>query len=349
MYYFYYTKNWTCGIFMILLVLTGCKNKEQTSGYRLIHQQGNAFGTTYHIAYEHKHSIAKQKWDEIIMQMNACFSTYDTESLISRINQGKITDTIKDDSFIEVFKIAKELYQKTDGYFDPTVGKLVNFWNFGSEKIKKKDSLTLLKIIDNIGFDKININDKRILETQTEDIYLDFNAHAKGHAVDVFANYLESQNIHNFLVEIGGEIRTKGRKTISSTPWKVGLEDPNFDGTQSYTKVLVLEGKAMATSGSYRKYKIDSTSKQRYTHIINAHLKHPIASNMLSVSVINEKCSYADGYATALMGMGFEKTKKWASQHTDIPIYCMVWEDEHLETYSFNNFKKYMLNNKQKP
>ncbi len=148
---------------------------------------------------------------------------------------------------------------------------------------------------------------------------------AKGYGIDVVGRFLESKNIKNYLVEIGGEIRVRGLK--NGKPWTIAVEKPNIDGTQSFQKYIKLTDKSMATSGNYRKYKIGENGK-KFVHIINAKTGLAEESNLLSVSVIaNGDCADVDAYATAFMAMGLEKTKAFVKKHKNLKVILMYLDE----------------------
>jgi thiamine biosynthesis lipoprotein len=188
-----------------------------------------------------------------------------------------------------------------------------------------------------VGFEKIVLKNNSLIKT-TPKPYIDFNAIAKGYTVDIVGEFLESKNVTNYLVNIGGELRTKGVNIDKHSGWTVGVENPNFDGSQSYNKKFVLRNKSMATTGTYRKYKLDANGN-RYAHIINTQTGYPTKTNILSVSVIAENCVMADGYATAFQAMGVEKVKQFLTKHPELKAY-IIFENKNkeFEILEFNNF-----------
>ena len=188
-----------------------------------------------------------------------------------------------------------------------------------------------------VGLDKVerdtNSINKKHLET-----FIDFNAIAKGYAVDVIAEFLEIKNVVNYMVEIGGEIRSKGNNVEKDAAWTVGIDKPNFDGTQSVLKAINLKDQAMATSGTYRKFKIDANGT-RYAHIIDAKTGYPNQTNLLSVSVITSNCMTADAYATAFQAMGMEKVKAFLKKHPELKVFLVFENDkQELEFLALNGF-----------
>ncbi|OYX28331.1 MAG: thiamine biosynthesis protein [Flavobacteriales bacterium 32-35-8] len=296
---------------------------------------GEVFGTSYNITYHSEINFERQ-FDSLFTIINQSMSTYISDSDISKINRN---ESVKiDEHFIKVFEASKVIHQFTDGVFDPTIGDVVNAWDFGPEgKIVNLDSLKIDSLMVSVGFDRIKRAGNTIIK-EDPNAFIDFNAIAKGYGVDVIGEFLESQQIENYLVEIGGEIRAKGVNIEKNQAWKVGVEMPHFDGTQSILKAISLKDEAMATSGTYRKFKIDENGK-RYSHIIDTKTGYPSATNLLSISVIAENCMMADGYATAFKAMGIEKVKAFLQQHPELKVFLIFENDkQELETLSLNGF-----------
>ncbi|AXT51000.1 FAD:protein FMN transferase [Aquimarina sp. BL5] len=322
-------------IYCLLVCLLSCK---KTPEQYLNYTSGDAFGTTFSVQFIDKNEIdLSASYDSIINVINTSMSTYQNDSDISKINFGDITVSV-DNHFKNVFNTSKRIYKETEGVFDPTVGVLVNAWDFGPEgKIVALDSLKIASLLISVGLDKVTLRDNKIIK-QHPKTFIDFNALAKGYAVDVFTEFLEAKNFENYLVEIGGEIRGKGSNLIKVKPWKIGVEDPNFDQTQSYSKVLSLKNEAMATSGSYRKFKLDENGN-RYAHIIDTKTGYPHKSNLLSVSILAKTCMEADAYATALMSMGLERSKQFLNKHPELKVYFIYEDDKkELKTLTLNGF-----------
>ncbi len=320
-------------IFSIFFLILSCRKPHEQTFTSL---EGRAFGTTFHITYGNNKDYTKQI-DSLFHLVNRSLSTYITSSDISRINQGDTT-VVVDDYFIEVFNKSSKIYKKTEGVFDPTIGVLVNAWGFGpNDTTIKPDSARIKQLLQQVGFDKVKLENRQIIK-ENDSVYFDFNAIAKGYAVDIAGRFLESQDIANYLVEVGGEIRAKGTKKDGSL-WRAGIEDPNFDGTRSIQKVIELKDEAMATSGSYRKFKIDTLTGKKYVHIINPVTGYSTKSSLLSVSIIGKvDCADVDGYATALMAMSLEKAKQFLKKHQELKAYLIYSNEEgNLETYATAN------------
>ena len=322
---------------IILVVVLGlfysCSSQKEKEVLRL---EGFVFGTTYHITLLHDTSISFQKSiDSLFDSVNNALSTYIPTSAISKINSGDTTIVV-DPYFREVLQKSKRIFKETDGFFDPTVGHLVNAWGFGPEKSKiQLDSALVLKKMELVGLDKISL-DKGKLKKDYPGMYLDFNSIAKGFGVDVVGRFLESKNCTNYLVEIGGEIRTRG-KNAKGKRWRVAIENPNTDGTQTFYTTLELSNESMATSGNYRKYRI-TDSGQKYVHTVNPKTGFATESNLLSATVISElDCADVDAYATAFMAMGVLSVQEFLKTHTTLKV-LLIYVAEDGSMQEFKNF-----------
>lgn len=324
-------------VFIFFLVFFSCKKNDNQQAIKL---EGVAFGTTFHITYydENDQNYEKQI-DSLFHLVNKSLSTYLPNSDISKINQGD-TSVIVDEYFIEVYEKSKKIYNETNGIFDPTIGVLVNAWGFGPNKSTTiPDSSEINSLLKLVGFDKVKLNNKKILKKR-DSIYFDFNALAKGYAVDIAARFLESNNVLNYLVEIGGEIRARGNNKSKNLPWKMGIENPNFDGTRSIKKVVILQDESTATSGNYRKFKIDSITGKKYAHILNPKTGYPAQNNLLSATIIaNLDCADVDGYATAVMAMPFKEANDFLKKHPNLKGFLIYSDKEgNLKTFMTSNF-----------
>jgi len=317
---------------LFIVLFTSCQQEPKNTVI-----SGEVFGTSYGVQYYSEHSTRFQKQiDSLFQVINSSMSTYQADSYISNINHNQAFTV--DTHFKTVFNASKRIFKETEGVFDPTIGVLVNAWDFGPEgSIVSLDSLKIDSLMLAVGLDKVQLNNNAISK-ENPDTFIDFNAIAKGYGVDVIAEFLESQNISNYIVDIGGEIRCKGQNFEKQKPWRVGVELPHFDGEQSILKAISLYDEAMATSGTYRKFKTDSLGN-RYSHIIDAKTGYPSKTNLLSISVIAKDCMTADAYATAFKAMGIEKVKAFTAKHPEIKVFLIFENDKKaLETLSLNNF-----------
>lgn len=317
---------------LLLLISLSCKQDIKKTKLK-----GTVFGTFYEVTYSSEVNYEKQ-FDSLFYVINKSMSTYQVNSDISKLNRNE--STIVDAHFIKVYEASKEIYKATEGAFDPTIGAVVNAWDFGPKgKVVDLDSLKIEDLMLSVGLNKVKKQSGNKI-VKLENTFIDFNAIAKGYGVDVIGEYLESRNVQNYLINIGGELRAKGLNIENDSLWRVGVEDPNFDGSQSINKIVLLENQAMATSGTYRKFKIDEKG-HRYAHIIDTKTGYPSKTSLLSISVIMDTCMKADAYATAFKAMGIEKVKRFLKSHPEMKVY-LIFENENkeLETLSLNGFSK---------
>ena len=314
---------------LVLFLIVSCKKELKNTKIA-----GTVFGTTYSVIYDSEVNYEKD-FDSLFYVINKSMSTYIENSDISKLNRNE--NNVVDNHFRNVLETSRDVYTKTDGAFDPTIGIVVNAWDFGSEgRIETLDSLKIDSLMQFVGLDKVVRVHNKI--TKPENTFIDFNAIAKGYAVDVISEFLESKNSNNYLVEIGGELRAKGINLEKQNPWKVGIDQPRFDGGQSVLTVISLKDEAMASSGTYRKFKVDEEGN-RYAHIIDTKTGYPSKTNLLGISVIAEDCMTADAYATAFKAMGIEKVKTFLGAHPELKVFLVFENDNNeFETLALNNF-----------
>jgi len=317
----------------IICVLFSCKEEHKNTKLT-----GTVFGTSYSIIYDSDVNYETQ-FDSLFYVINKSMSTYQANSDISKLNRNESIEI--DEHFIKVYDASKEIYGLTEGAFDPSIGNVVNAWKFGAEHtIEVIDSLKIDSLMQYVGYDKTYRHNNTIRKSNPN-VYIEFNAIAKGYGVDVIGEFLEGQNANNYLIEIGGEIRVKGVNSEKQSNWKVGVEEPNFEGKQSILKAIALQDEAMATSGTYRKFKVDENGN-RYAHIIDTETGYPSKTNLLSISVIAKDCMVADAYATAFKAMGIEKVKTFLKLRPELKVFLIFENDnKELETLALNGFPEH--------
>ena len=315
------------------LLLTACTNKE------VIKIEGNAQGTTYHISYiAPDNKNYKRDIDSILKIIDLSMSTWVPNSIISKINDNDKNISV-DNYFAEVFKKSIEVSEKTNGYFDITIAPLVNFWGFGATPKKTIDKSKIDSLIQLVNYKMLKLEGNKIIK-QNPKIQIDFNAIAQGSSVDILANYLENKGIANYLVELGGELKTKGRKGDEN--WKIGIDTPNEKPTAEnpLKAIIILDNKALATSGNYRKFYEENG--QKFSHIINPKTGYPARQNLLSATVIANDCITADAYATAFMVMGLEQSKVFLEKNKELKLEVyFIYNDKGIwKTYISEGLKK---------
>ena len=308
---------------LLIFFLSSCKNNKAT----IANFTGFTQGTTYNILYDNEKKIdpgeLRLKVEKIFADFERSLSLYNDSSLLSKINRNE--EAVPDSFFINVFRKSVIISEITGGTFDITVGPLVKAWGFGPDAHKsfteaKRDSMMKL-----IGMNKVALTNGRLIKSDPH-ISLDFNAIAQGYSVDVICSCFDNLGIKNYLVEVGGEVRAKGKK--AGNFWRVGIdkpEDNNMSPGQNLQAIIKLSGKALATSGSYRKFYVENGIK--YSHEIDPKTGYPVKNTLLSVSIIADDCATADGIATACMVMGKERTIEFIGLHPELEAY-LVYSDE---------------------
>lgn len=266
--------------------------------------QGGIFGTTYHVKYESPQPLDAEILAEL-QRVDASLSVFNPQSVISQINDGRRERV--DAMLYEVLQKARQVSGATGGAFDITVMPLVNAWGFGFKNGKlpvpdrEVDSLRAL-----VGYRRLELTSDSVLHKEDARISIDCGAIAKGYGVDRVARLLRDRGVRNFMVEIGGEVVTKGRNPQTARPWQIGVSRPdeNRQGEGEVQTVLSLENAALATSGNYHNFYIRDGKK--YAHTIDPRTGRPVQHSLLSATVMAHDCATADAYATAFMVLGLD-------------------------------------------
>lgn len=293
-------------ILSLLILITGCDARQEGS------LSGKTMGTTYHIKLVAGRSddlTQLQKQIDIRLdEINQSMSVYRKDSEISKFNALTAdTPLLVSQDFLQVLQIATAIHKQSGGAWDGTVGPLVDLWGFGKTRNQKHipSSDAIRQVQQQIGFQYIRLlPDGRISKTR-EEISLDLGSIAKGYGVDQIAELIQQEGFSNYLVEIGGEVFAAGRR-LDGKQWRIGINKPekNAPYTEVY-KIVDLENKALATSGDYRNF-FEQDGKM-YSHVIDPTTGFPVSNRVVSVSIITDSCTDADGLATAVMVMGTEK------------------------------------------
>ncbi|MEL6304214.1 MAG: FAD:protein FMN transferase [Bacteroidota bacterium] len=320
-------------ILCFAILLFGCDSKEHWVKNQAV---GEALGTTYGLTFIAKEKIdAQQQIDSVFRVINASLSTYIPDSDISRINRGDTT-VVVDKSFRDVYLQSQRVYVETQGYFDPTVGVLVNAWGFGPEKpINQLDSVQVDSLMQYVGWSKVQLKSDFTIGKADPNIRFDFNAIAKGYAIDRLAQMLDDEfDVDHYLVEVGGEVVAKGTNIISGKPWTIGIDDPTNLESRGSAALIHLKDGALASSGNYRKFRVDEATGEKYVHTINAKTGYTKNSSVLSATVVANNCMEADAYATAFMAMDLEDTQNLLKRVNDLETF-IIYLDEQGNTQRF--------------
>lgn len=328
----------TVGHFLLLSVLIACNRNPQTT--EALTLTGDAMGTKYHIKVvtdQFELIPLQSSVDSILLLFNGAVSTYDTNSIISKFNRNTIHfDSFKSkansqelsqlEQLLKVCYRSFDVYAASGGAFDPGAGPIYKAWGFAEQKMFKVPTQTYidsclvfakynqLELLDGIPVKK----DPRLA--------LNFNAIAKGFGVDVIANYLEELGIDNYMVEIGGEVRCKG-KNNNNEFWTIGINVPSSTAKPDDAQaVLQIKNRSLATSGNYRQYFEEKGKK--YAHTIDPRTGYPAKNELLSASVLANDCMTADAYATACMVLGKVKCLELIQKDTTLDVFLLFNDDK---------------------
>jgi thiamine biosynthesis lipoprotein len=311
-------------LFIILFITTSVAAQKE----HLI--QGRTMGTDYHIkvvtgASESVNGL-KEKIDRHLAEINKVFSTYIKDSEISRfnaVNHAGEKFQVSDD-FMQVMRVARDIHRLSKGAWDGTVNPLVDLWSFGPTwREPRKPSVDAIKtLLPKIGFEQIQIIEPNFLAKDLATVTLDLNAIAKGYAVDQVSKLVAANEFKNYLVEIGGEVYAAGLRPDGQR-WRVGINRPAIEAKPyEVYKVVSIYNQAFATSGDYRNF--FELNGVRYSHVIDPRTGYPVSNGVVSVSIIADNCTLADGLATAIMVMGAEEGLDLINRMDNVECFIVV-------------------------
>jgi len=326
------------GCFCLISCESQSSQQAASTNYQQI--QGETMGTTYNINYaDAQGRDFKPSVDSLLQVLNNEVSTYIPTSTISQFNQAQDSYNLGVDSVIIVknegegaiyekrqfftdnYFLSRSVYEKTDGYFDPTVMPLVNYWGFGytpKEPVTAVDSVKIDSLIAFVGMGNLEFSGEELVKT-APGVQLDFSAVAKGYGVDLIGLLLEERGVTDYMVEIGGEVRARG-KNPKGEFWSIGVNTPvEYTSTSNLQVALLLDNKSVATSGNYRNfYEVEGV---KYSHTINPKTGFPERNTLLSASVLADDCATADAYATACMVLGTERAFELVNSMDELEAY----------------------------
>ena len=310
--------------FLVLLIVGTVLiiRQQQSTPYQK--NAGLIFGTTYSVTYQCGEDLQEEIEAEL-KKVDDEFSMFNSQSIVARLNKGEQPELSND--FIDVFKLARQVSEDTDGAFDITVAPLVNAWGFGfkHEQMPSKEQVDSLREL--ISYRYVTLKDKTIT-MQKPGMMLDFSVIAKGYGVDVVARLLERHDIKNYMVEIGGEITTRGINP-ERVPWRIGVNKPSEDAlneNHELQTILNVTDKSMATSGNYRNFYVKGGKK--YAHTIDPKTGYPVQHSLLSATVLTDRCAKADAYATSFMVLGMDGAKKILERHKELMAYLIYTDNK---------------------
>ena len=327
---------WQLPFLLLLIVGTILIIRQQ---HAMPYQQntGLVFGTVYHVTYQYDEDLQEEIEKELKM-VDAEFSMFNDTSTVARLNRGE--NLVLSPMFCEIFQLSERISKNTNGAFDITVAPLVNAWGFGFKNEEMPTAHQVDSLMASIGYQHVHLKGNQLVKDKPN-IMLDFSAIAKGWGVDIITRLLERHDIKNFMVEIGGEITTRGINP-QRVPWKIGVNKPTEDALNEEHElqtILNVTDKSMATSGNYRNFYYKGGKK--YAHTIDPKTGYPVQHSLLSATVIADDCATADAYATSFMVMGLEHAKQIVENDKGLMAYFIysnekgqleVWYSPSMES-----------------
>ena len=313
-------------------ICTSCSSRQD---YKTI--DGFTQGTTYHIVYQQPGADSLNAMiDSILLAVDNSLSVYNDSSLISRINRNE--EVLADTLFVNVFNRSREIWELSKGSFDISAAPYFEVWGFGAGEKRDVTQLMIDSIRQFVGMDKVSLDSGRVVKSDPR-VSLNVNAIAQGYTADVIAYAFDRLGIKNYLVEVGGEIFSRG-VNARGNEWTVGLDKPvegNMIQGEELQEIITLSGRGLATSGNYRKF-IEENG-QKYSHTIDPGTGYPVKQSLLSATVIAPDAMTADAYATWFMVVGLEKAKEVLAASPGIDAYLVYDKDGKFEVFYTDGIK----------
>ena len=307
------------------------------SGSKYYTNEGQIFGTTYHITYAGTNDLDKEIRAEL-QRVDDALSMFNKQSVLSKFNRNEKYD-VSNARFNDVVRLSLQLSRETDGAFDITVAPLVNEWGFGFKHSERINASKIDSLRASVGYDKLFYEGNRLNKRDSR-VTIDCGAVAKGYGVDCVARLLSSKGCTNYMVEIGGEVVVKG-KNAKGKKWTIGINKPVDDSTKTVNEVqniLHVSDCGIATSGNYRNfYYVDG---RKVSHTIDPKTGQPVQHSLLSATVLTPSCAKSDALATSFMVMGLDRAKAFLAKHKDVQAYFIfadgqgkynVWMTEGMQ------------------
>lgn len=323
-------------LLIVVVFFTSCGEKEKV--YKTY--EGEIFGTYYRIQVADLGKDLQPEFDSVFNLINFASNSYVQDSEISNFNQtGKLINPSF--TFKDMMDSTVKYHRMSEGYFEPTLYPLLKSWGFSFEQREEMDSAKVADLVGLIGFEQMILATDSGFFAAKPGVMLDITGLGEGYAIDKLVEVVEKNQISDYMVEIGGEMKAKGlnsRKTL----WTIGVEDPaqaEMGITSSLLTKVELDNRSISSSGNYRKFYIDDTGNRR-AHILDPKTGFPVSHNMVSVSVLAPSATQADALATAFMAMGPEKAKILAESLPGVEAMFVIGGKEKLEMEFTSGFPR---------
>ena len=325
-------------IFGLLSFTAACEDQAPS----LVTLEGPTMGTTYSIKVvgaELDREALQRRVDQQLAAINATFSTYLDDSELSLINRSPRQQLSVSETMVFLLTMSQQIFELSGGAFDVTVGPLVNLWGFGpTGPMNGIPSEAEIRVaLSQAGFARVRVDGRQLQRPAS--IYLDFSAIAKGYAVDEIARLLESSGAGDYLIEIGGEVKAKGRNS-RGTAWVIGIEAPDRTSRRLYRTLPIID-LALATSGDYRNF-FEHEGKV-YSHTIDPRTGWPVDHRLASVTVLHESAAMADALATAFSVLGPDETMRLADEE-NLMVFAIIRGKDGFEERRSESLARYLEN-----
>lgn len=325
---------WVYALFLMLATLTACA----PDAPEIQKVQGQVQGTTFHINYWGEASVDHQAVVNAIQStfdsIDTALSNYRPDSVIEQFNvhQSTLSQAVVPE-INELVRVGQMVNEKSQGCFDLTIKPVFDLWGFAGETLNIPSPEQLAEQMAKVGMNKLQIIDDTHLAKTLEGVRVDVSAVAQGYSVGRISQVLEQLGIKNYLVEIGGELKSNGHKPDGQS-WRVAIEKP-LPGERKVHKVITMPKDAamsIMTSGTYRHFY--ELNGQRYSHILDARNGKPVSHDLVAVTVLHEDPTVADAWSTTLLCLGPVDGMKLANAEKLNAIFIRLHGSELLETRS---------------
>lgn len=317
---------------LICLLIAGCAEP------KIDKFEGFAQGTTYHISYWSDKPVDGKALEAAVIDtfadIDITLSNYRPDSVIEKFNANATTEAQPvGNEIVDLVRLAGQVSRLSQGCYDLTIKPLFDLWGFKNDELTIPDEVTLKKVLSEVGMDKLEvIDDSHLLKKQSQ-VRVDVSSVAQGYSVEKISRVLEQYGVQNYLVEIGGELKTNGHKP-NGQAWRIAVEKP-LPGEQRMQKIITVpvdKPTAVMTSGTYRHY-FDHNGR-RYSHILDARSGQPVVHDLVAVTVLHDNPTIADAWSTALLCVGQQQGMQLANAEKLQALFIQQRGDELLETKS---------------
>jgi thiamine biosynthesis lipoprotein len=327
----------------LALILAACAPARDA---QLVQLRGPTMGTQYTVKLvvegDFDDGTANAAIADLLERIENAMSTYRPDSEVSRFNRSASADWFAVSSqVVDVVTASLEVSRLTDGAFDVTVAPLVELWGFGGSTHAGglPDAVQIAEALRRVGYQKLSVRtDPGAVRKTVPDLWMNLSAIAKGYAVDQVVEYLERHGINDYMVEIGGEIKTLGNNQKGRL-WRIGIEKPAV-AERAVRRIITPVDRGVATSGDYRNF--FTVDGQRYSHTLNPGTGRPVTHTLASVTVLDETAMRADAFATALLVLGPQEGFSLADK-LQLPAYFVIREKQGFSERYTSEFAKYLV------